>query len=482
MESLDALVDQLRNLPNETEWLEFKHSNYDPDTIGEDISALANSAALLEKSCAYMIWGIDNITHNIVGTVYNQFSKLRGNQELASWLRNLLTKNAEFEFRSININGKDVVILIINCATNQTVMFKKTEYIRVGSYTQRLSDYPTVRTQLWDRLLSTRFEDHIAKRDLQANDALNLINFSSYFDIKQEPQPSSFEGIIHYMIEEEIIRRQDNGLYCITNMGALLFAKKLSDFPRVARKAVRVVQFAENNRMNILRDTVEEKGYIVSFEGLIKFIEALLPAREPINGALREKETAYPLLAIRETVANALIHQDFSITGAGPVVELFSNRIETTNPGVPLIDVMRIIDNPPKSRNEKIASLMRRLKMCEELGSGWDRITLSCESKQLPAPRIDLYDQNTKVTIFSGTPYSSISLENKIWACYLHACVKYVEGDALTNSSLRSRFGLKESSAGSISRLIKDAIDAKMIKPADPITAPRYMKYVPFWA
>jgi len=68
------------------------------------------------------------------------------------------------------------------------------------------------------------------------------------------------------------------------------------------------------------------------------------------------------------------------------------------------------------------------------------------------------------------------------WLGYLHACVKYVEGDELTNSSLRIRFGLKESSAGSISRLIKDAVDAKMIKPFDPKTAPRYMKYIPIWA
>ena len=106
---------------------------------------------------------------------------------------------------------------------------------------------------------------------------------------------------------------------------------------------------------------------------------------------MREQRTAYPILAIREAVANALIHQDFSITGTGPVVEIFQNRIEITNPGTPLVEITRIIDNPPRSRNEKLAALMRRLRMCEELGTGWDKIVITCELKQLPAPRIELF-------------------------------------------------------------------------------------------
>ena len=240
MENLNALIGQLRRLPNETEWLEFKHNNYDPDTIGEDISALANSAALNEKSCAYMIWGVNNTTHEVVGTEYSQYTKFKGNQELESWLRNLLSKNTEFEFHSIKTNGRDLVVLVIHRAVNHTVMFKKTEYIRVGSYTKKLSEYPTIQAQLWDRLRSVRFEEQFVKQDLKINEALSLIDYSVYFDIKQEPQPSSLEGVMHFMIEEAIILKQDNGLYGITNMGALLFAKRLSDFPRIARKAIRM--------------------------------------------------------------------------------------------------------------------------------------------------------------------------------------------------------------------------------------------------
>lgn len=482
MENLDRLVNELRKLPNETQWLEFKHNNYDPAMIGADISALANSAAIYEKSCAYMLWGIDDTTHEIVGTDYNLQTLKKGNQELENWLRSLLSRNADFDFYSVPMNGKTVGVLIIYRAVNQTVTFEKTDYIRVGSYTKKLNEYPAIQAQLWDRIRNSKFEERFAKQDLELKDALRLLDYSAYFDIMGIPQPSDINGVDHYMQEDEIITKQDNGLYAITNLGAILFAKRLADFPKISRKAIRVVQYRSNNRMNMLKEDVGGKGYVVGFEGLIKFIEALIPTQELITGALREKKTAYPIVAVREAVANALIHQDFSITGTGPVVEIFDKRIEITNSGTPLVDVKRIIDNPPKSRNEKLAALMRRLRMCEELGTGWDKIVISAEMLQLPAPKIELFEDSTRVTLFSEMPFSSISTEDRIWACYLHACIKQVQGEQLTNSSLRKRFGLKDSSSGSVSRLIKEAVDIKLIKPLDPTTAPRYMKYIPIWA
>ncbi len=163
------------------------------------------------------------------------------------------------------------------------------------------------------------------------------------------------------------------------------------------------------------------------------------------------------------------------------MIEIFSNRIEITNPGIPLVDVARIIDNPPKSRNENLAALMRRLRMCEELGTGWDKIIISCELQQLPAPHIDIYEENTKVTLFSKVDFFDLSPNDKLWACYMHACIKYIQGEFLTNSSLRERFGLEDKSSASISRLIKDACEKDLIKKLED-TAPRHTKYVPAWA
>ena len=482
MENLEKLVIELCKLPSETQWVEFKHNNYLPEMIGQDISALANSAALHEKSCSYMLWGIDDGTHEIVGTEFNLQTVKKGNQELENWLRSLLSKNADFEFHSTVVEGKTVGVLIIHRAVNQTVMFQKTDYIRVGSYTRKLNEFPALQAQLWDRLRSSKFEERYAKQDLDLVTALGLLEYSTYFDLIKIPQPANAEGVCHYLCEESILVKQDNGLYAITNLGAILFAKRLSDFPRLSRKSVRVVQYQGNNRLTMLKEYTGAKGYAVGFEGLLEFIDALLPTEEVINGALREKKTAYPGLAIRESVGNALIHQDFSIPGTGPVVEIFDGRIEITNPGTPMVDIKRIVDNPPRSRNEKLAELMRRLRICEELGTGWDKIVISCELQMLPAPRIDLYEENTKVTLYAHMPFSSLSAEDKLWACYLHACIKQVQEEQLTNTSLRERFGLGQSSAGTVSRLIKEAVSQKLVKPLDPDTAPRYMRYIPYWA
>lgn len=265
-------------------------------------------------------------------------------------------------------------------------------------------------------------------------------------------------------------------------MGAILLAKRIHDFSKISRKAIRVVQYKGNNRLEMLKEEEVSKGYVVGFEGIIKYIDALIPTQEVIIGAVRERKSSYPILAIREAIANSLIHQDFSVTGAGPVVEIFENRMEITNPGIPLIDIKRIIDNPPKSRNEKLAALMRNLRMCEELGTGWDKIVITCELLQLPAPKIEVYEESTRVTLYTEIPFTNLSMEDKLWACYLHACIKQVQGEQLTNSSLRERFGLKESSSGSVSRLIKEAVNCNLLKPLDPTTAPRYMKYIPIWA
>lgn len=486
MENLEKLVNHLRSYPTETNWFEFKHNNYDPDMIGQDISALANGAAYAEKACAYMIWGVHDKTHEIIGTDYDQYTLKVGNQEIESWLRNLISKNAEFEFQSLNMkdakmNDKRVVVLIIYKAANQTVTFKKVDYIRVGSYTKKLSDYPQVEAQLWDKIRNNRYEEQYTMQNLTAEEALNLIDYAAYFEIKGEPLPTERSGILYYMMEERIIEQQVDGMYAVTNLGAILFAKKLSSFPRLDRKAVRVVQYEDNSRLNMLKEYIGSKGYAVGFNGLLSFIEALLPSQEVIVGAMRETKSSYPSIALREAIANALIHQDFSISGTGVVIEIFKNRIEITNPGIPLVDVARIIDNPPKSRNEELASLMRRLKMCEELGTGWDKIIISCELQQLPAPHIDIYEENTKVTLFSKVDFFDLSPKDKLWACYMHACIKYIQGEFLTNSSLRARFGLEDKSSASISRLIKDACEKGYIKKLED-TAPRHTKYIPAWA
>lgn len=326
MENLDLLVKELSRLPAETGWVEFKHNNDDPHMIGEDISALANSAVLTGRSHAYMIWGIEDGTHEIIGTSVRLKQAKKGNQELENWLRYLLSKNADFDFQSVDVDGKHVEIIIITKAQGVPVTFEKIDYIRVGSYTKKINEFPALQAQLWDRLRHEQFEDTFVTTDLQLTQILRLLNCDTYFDSLKIPVPTDLSGYAHYLEEDGIIQKQDNGLYAITNLGAILFAKRLSDFPRLGRKAIRIVQYEDNSRLSIQKEETMTDGYAVSLEKAVKYVSTLLPEKEDINTIRRTTNSAFPLPAIREAIANAIIHQDFFIAGAGPVIEICGSR------------------------------------------------------------------------------------------------------------------------------------------------------------
>ncbi|SDD31351.1 helix-turn-helix domain-containing protein [Peptococcus niger] len=265
MYNFDTLIKKLCSLPYETPWLEFKHNNYDPDTIGKNISALANSATWQDQQFAYLIWGVNDKTHEIIGTDVDFLSLKKGNQDLESWLRDLLSVNANFEFYSTSIYEKKIGVLVIHPAINTTVRFKKTEYIRIGSYTKPLSNYPRIQEQLWEKLQKVKFEDQIALSDLSIEDILSLLDIEPYFSLQNKRAPSKKKEILHYLIEDKIVIPQNNSLYSISNMGAILFAKNLSSFNRLSRKAVRVVQYADTSRFNMLKEDTINFGYALGF-------------------------------------------------------------------------------------------------------------------------------------------------------------------------------------------------------------------------
>ena len=481
MDNLKSLITELCKSSVETEWLEFKRNNAEAELIGRYISALGNSAALMEKNYAYVLWGVDNSTHDIIGTDFDYRQAKRGNEELRNWLIHKLTTNAHFEFGDTIIDGKKVVILRIQRAVRRTIRFENIEYIRVGSLTKSLKDCPQYEEKLWDKLRAFKYERLFAKDSVTAEAVIQLLDCQSYFDLKDVPFPSTREGIIHYFLEDSIVVRQDDGLYSITNLGAILLAKQLSSFPGIARKGVRIVSYNGKDRTGSLKDYVSPKGYAAGYNGLIDYLKALLPSEEVIRGALRETIIPYPEIALREIISNALIHQDLSISGTGPLIELFSNRIEITNPGAPLIDTKRFIDNPPRSRNEQLASIMRQFRICEELGTGWDKIALACEEINLPAPQIKVYDESTKIVLFKYIPFADFSMEEKLDVCYMHACIRWQNNEYITNSTLRERLKLDSSASTSISKLIKEAKNANLIKPQDENMAPKFMKYYPYW-
>ena len=218
----------------------------------------------------------------------------------------------------------------------------------------------------------TPFEDEIATERVGGDEVLRLLDYPAYFDLLERPLPSDRNAILAALGEDRLIRRRHSDSWDILHLGAILFAKRLDAFHALRRKAVRVIQYRGAGRTETLREQEGGKGYASGFEGLVGYINGLLPANEVIEQALRRTVPMFPELAVRELVANALIHQDLFVSGAGPMVEIFDDRIEITNPGEPLVDTRRFVDTPPKSRNEALASLMRRFRICEERGSGID--------------------------------------------------------------------------------------------------------------
>jgi ATP-dependent DNA helicase RecG len=82
-------------LPSETEWVEFKVNYTEPQAIGRCIAALANTAALVGKAFAYLVWGARDEDHALAGTMFDPYLARVGNEELESWLLRLLEPNID---------------------------------------------------------------------------------------------------------------------------------------------------------------------------------------------------------------------------------------------------------------------------------------------------------------------------------------------------------------------------------------------------
>jgi predicted HTH transcriptional regulator len=394
----------------------------------------------------------------------------------------LLEPKVDFRFFRVVIDSHQIVLLEIAQAVRQPVRFSGEEFIRVGSYKKRLKDFPEKERALWRLFDQTPFEDGIATERCADDDVLRLLDYPAYFDLLERPLPVNREGIFQSLSDDRLIRRSNAGGWDITNLGAILFAKRLDAFHSLRRRAVRVIQYRGSDRTETLREQEGSKGYASGFEGLISFINGLIPANEVIGEALRKSVPMFPELAVRELVANAIIHQDFFVSGAGPMVEIFVDRIEVTNPGEPLVDTQRFVDTPPRSRNETLASLMRRFRICEERGSGIDKVVFEIELFQLPAPLFENPEGFTRAVLFSHKPLSAMAKADRVRSCYLHACLRYVSRKEMTNSSLRERFGVEEQNRSTVSRLIREAVESGAIVAADPNAAPKMMRYLPFWA
>jgi ATP-dependent DNA helicase RecG len=340
---LVELLNTLVKEPHEQEWLEFKHNFHNLEEIGETISALANSACLHQKPFGYLVFGVEDGSHKIVGTTFKAKTHKKNNEDIEPWLATRLNPRIDFVVEEFEyLLGIHISLFKVPAAINRPVSFSHIEYIRVGKTNRKLADFPDKAAKIWRNHQNLSWEKGVAKSNVAASEVIELLSTQTYFELLKLPYPSAQQAVIDRFLAETFINKTPVG-YDITKLGAILLAKNLNDFDELARKAVRVIVYKGTNKLETEREQIDAKGYAAGFEGLIDWINGQLPANEEIGKALREEHRMYPAIAIRELIANALIHQDFLEKGF-PTIELFKDRIEISNPGVPLIKPERFFD------------------------------------------------------------------------------------------------------------------------------------------
>jgi ATP-dependent DNA helicase RecG len=323
--------------------------------------------------------------------------------------------------------------------------------------------------------------EQVSRENLSPLDIVELLDTQTFFELLDLPYPSDRKGVLARLIQERLIHPTPDG-YSIRRLGALLLAKRLDDFPDISSKRPRVIVYAGTSKLETKLDQTGGKGYAVGFQGLVKFVVEQLPQNEVIEDALRKEVKLVPEITIRELAANALIHQDFTLTGMSVNIEIYSNRVEISNPGEPLVPVDRFIDGY-QSRNERLADLMRRFAICEEKSSGIDRVIQAVENYQLPAPKFHPGFRRTEVILYGHQPFEKMDREARIRACYQHCALQYVLRRQMTNQSLRERFRLPERRSAVISQIITATIEAGLIKADEKVgKSKKYARYLPVWA
>jgi ATP-dependent DNA helicase RecG len=436
--SLEELALLMRS-PSEGQQLEFKEAKnqYDQQKLLRYCVAIANEGG------GRLVLGVsDEVPRRVVGTAaYNDLVDLHPK----------LLQKLGFRVEVEELQHPDGRVLVFRIPARP----QGTAYQLEGAYYMRSGDELVAMTP--DRLKvifsegQPNFVDRVAMADQSGADVVRLLDTQAFFDRLGLPYPAERASVLAKLASERLVLEKHER-YSVTNLGALLFAKKIADFDLLRRKTARVIEYKGRNKLEPRSDELGDEGVAVEFESLIDYINAKLPSNEVIERALRKTLKVYPEIAIRELLANALVHQDFETPGR-VTVELYEDRVEICNPGLPLLKPERFIDGY-QPRNERLTDLMRRLNMCEERSSGIDRVVAEAEVHQLPAPDFRVGASQTHAILFAPQPFEDTSRDDRIRACYQHACLRYVTNQVMTNATLRERFRLGSDQNATASRII----------------------------
>ena len=355
----EKLVTELCACGDETEWFEFKENWFEPDALGEYVSALSNAAALHHKNFAYFVWGIDDKTHEVVGTEFNPYRHYH-NEPYQNYLARNLSPSINFSFEDVQINGKRVVILVIPAAEEIPTSFKEKRYIRIGSSKVNIRNYPKREIQLFKILDGT--EETIESRAAKYQD-LTFSKLFGYYGSK---------GIVlsRQTFEKNLGLRNSSGEYNI-------MAQLLSDDSHMPLR----VSIFEGKTKGSNLFSVREFGndcLLYSLDALLRYGDVLNLIRADETDRVMERKDV-PLFdnkAFREAVINAVLHNRW-VEGNEPMISVFSDRIEILSRGTipPAQTKEGFFLGESVPVNEKLSEIFLQLHISEKSGRGVPKIT-----------------------------------------------------------------------------------------------------------
>lgn len=472
--AIQILKDSLIPVPSELNGLDWKSKlSSKSDRLAQHICAFANNTG-----GGLMVYGINDDTSFAPLAKDETEQTLR---TLGNIAKNNLSVSIALEHAVLDYNGNALLFVHIPEQTDKPVHLRGKDiyeaYHRSAGQTIKMTP-PQVKSMIADAQ-GQPFEKRLAKKGLTVKELLIMLNYGKFYELIKKNIPQDFTLIAERMAEYGLCQK-DGDKWNITNMGAILFASDITKFEDLSSHNVIVRKYVGTNNRSQISEQPGKYGYAVGFEGLIDYIMKQT-STESIT-TLREDIPTYPRVAIREFVANALIHQDFSSGGMQVVIEIFSNRLTITNPGPPLNDINRLIDLPPHSRNEKLAEALFLFDICEKRGSGIDRAIEAIENEGQPAPKFNKSEVHTKVTLFPKKSWKDMNKQERIAACYQHACLKFEDGESINNQSVRERFQLEKNNSAVASKIIADTLEAGYIKQEDETqTSKKFVTYIPYY-
>lgn len=348
--AISILNDSLYPVPTELNEIDWKSGLSDKtERMAQHMSAFANM-----KGGGILVYGVHND-----GTCFDinkeEIDKII--QTLGNIALNNLAYPIKIEHSVIKFKGHSLLFIFIPEQNDKPVYLRGKDifnsYHRSAGQTVKMS-----RNQV-KALISVSqgisFEEQVAKDNLTREQLLSTLNYKALYKLLDKNIPLSTDAIIERLTYFKLCKKTE-ARWSITNLGAILFASDIKDFPNMTDHEVIVRKYTGTNNRQQDFEQHGVYGYAVGFEGLVDFI--MQKTSTESFGVKREAVPTYPRIAIREFVANALVHQDFGISGMPVTIEIYSNRLAITNAGAPLNDINRLIDLPPHSRNEKLAQMM----------------------------------------------------------------------------------------------------------------------------